>query len=374
MKIIIISPAHPFRGGIAQSTEILSKKLKEKGNEVKIINFRRQYPNFLFPGKSQYEPITDHPSPLGNEQILDSIGPLSWIKAFKKIKNEKPDLVIIRYWMPFFAPCFGTICLLTRKYTESKILYLCDNIIPHEKSIADLALTRFAFKWADFFIVQSHFVSKDLLRIISNPVYRVVPHPVYETFGEILDKKTAKKRIGADDEKLILFFGIVREYKGLDLLLKAMPEILKRHKIKLMVAGEFYEKEDDYIHLIQELKIDNFVQIYPEFVESEKVRLYFSAADVIVLPYKSATQSGIVQLAYHFNKPCIVTDVGGLSEVVIDNKTGFVILPENPMEIAVAVYRFYADNKEKEFSNNIMAEKKKYSWDNMTRAIEGFIR
>jgi glycosyltransferase involved in cell wall biosynthesis len=373
MKIIIVSPVRPFRGGIAQSSEILSKKLKEKDNEVKIINFRRQYPNFLFPGKSQYVPLVDHTITLNSETILDSIDPFSWIRTFKKIKYEKPDLVILRYWMPFFAPCFGTICLLTRKLTDSKILYLCDNIIPHEKRLADLALTRFAFKWADFFIVQSYFVLKDLLRIISTPVYKVVPHPVYETFGEILDKKTARKRIDADDENIILFFGIVREYKGLDLLLKAIPEILKKHKIQLIIAGEFYEKEDYYFNLIQELNINDCVKVIPEFVESEKVRLYFSAADVVVLPYKSATQSGIVQLAYHFNKPCIVTDVGGLSEVVIDNKTGFVVPPENPIEIAEAVSRFYSNNKEKEFSENIIAEKKKYSWDNMTQAIDSFV-
>lgn len=373
MKIIIISPVRPFRGGIAQSTEILLKKLKEKGNKVKIINFKRQYPDFLFPGNSQYEPITGHSSMSDNEQILDSIGPLSWIKAFKKIKDERPGLVIIRYWMPFFAPCFGSICFLTRKLTESKILYLCDNIIPHEQRPMDLILTRFAFKWADFFIVQSQYVLKDLFRLVPKPAYRVVPHPVYESFGEIIDKTTAKTKIGLDHQNVILFFGIVREYKGLDLLLKAMPEILKKHKITLIVAGEFYEKKDDYLNLIQELRIKDFVQIYPEFVESEKVRLFFSAADAVVLPYKSATQSGVVQLAYHFNKPCIVTDVGGLAEVVINNKTGFVVAPENPVKIAEAVSRFYTDNREKEFSENIITENKKYSWDNMTHAIESFI-
>jgi glycosyltransferase involved in cell wall biosynthesis len=373
MKIIIISPVYPFRGGIAQSTEILFNKLKEKGNEVKIINFRRQYPNFLFPGKTQYEPATGHSSLPGSEQILDSIGPLSWIRAVKKIKRERPHLIIIRYWMPFFAPCFGTICWLTRKFTEAKILYLCDNIIPHEKRMADLGLTRFAFRWADFFIVQSHIVSKDLLRITSSPVYKVVPHPVYESFGEPLDKTTARTRIGLDQENVILFFGIIREYKGLDLLLKAIPEILKRHKIKLIVAGEFYEKENYYFNLIKDLNINDNVEVIPEFVDSEKVRLYFSAADAVVLPYRSATQSGIVQLAYHFNKPCIVTSVGGLSEVVINDKTGFVIAPENHLEIAEAVSKFYTNKKEMEFSKNIMIEKKRYSWDNMTRAIEGFI-
>jgi glycosyltransferase involved in cell wall biosynthesis len=374
MKIIIISPVHPFRGGIAQSTEILFNKLKEKGIEVKIINFRRQYPNFLFPGKTQLESIIDHSSEIRSEQIIDSIGPLSWIKAYKKIKYERPDLLILRYWMPFFAPCFGALCLLIRTLTETKTLYLCDNIIPHETRLGDLALTRFAFKWADFFIVQSHYVLRDLFRIVPNPVYQVVPHPVYESFGEILDKKTAKKRIGVDNENLILFFGIVREYKGLDLLLKAMPEILKRHKVKLIVAGEFYQKERDYIGLIEEFKLKDCVKVIPEFIENEKVRLYFSAADAVVLPYRSATQSGIVQLAYHFNRPCIVTNVGGLSEVVIDNKTGFVVPPENPFEIAEAVSRFYTNNKEEEFTENIMAEKKKYLWDNMTRAIEGFIK
>ena len=372
MKISIIAPVHPFKGGIADSTEILYRKLKERGNEVDILNFRRQYPDFLFPGKTQYKPITDSSSTIPSERILDSIDPLSWIKAFKKVKNGRPDLVIFRYWMPFFAPCFGTIGLLIKKLTKSKILYLCDNIIPHEKRLADLALTRFALKWADFFIVQSHFVSRELHRIVSNPVFRVVPLPVYETYGKLLDKKTAKKRIGVDAEHLILFFGIVRKYKGLDILLKAMPEIVKSHKIKLIIAGDFYEDEDDYFRLIKEFKIDNYVQIYPEFIETQKVRLYFSAADVVVLPYKSASQSGIVQLAYHFNKPCIVTDVGGLAEVVINNKTGFVVAPENPVAITEAVFQFYNDRKEKEFSDNIKAEKRKYSWENMTNAIESF--
>ena len=370
MKISIIAPVHPFKGGIADSTEILYRKLKERGNEVDILNFRRQYPDFLFPGKTQYKPLTDSSSTIPSERILDSIDPLSWIKAFKKVKCGRPDLVIFRYWMPFFAPCFATIGLLIKKLTKSKILYLCDNIIPHEKRLADLALTRFALKWADFFIVQSHFVARELHRIVPNPVFRVVPLPVYETYGKLLDKKTAKKRIGVDAEHLILFFGIVRKYKGLDILLKAMPELVKSNEIKLIIAGDFYEDEDDYFRLIKEFKIDNYVQIYPEFIETQKVRLYFSAADVVVLPYKSASQSGIVQLAYHFNKPCIVTDVGGLSEVVIDNKTGIVVAPENPVAIAEAVSQFYNDRREKEFSNNIIAEKRKYSWDNMTNAIE----
>lgn len=370
MKIILISTAFPLRGGIAQYTGILFHKLRAREHEVNVLTFKRQYPKIFFPGKTQLDTSHDASVRIETEPIIDSIGPLTWFKAFRRIKYLTPDLIIFKYWMPFFAPCFGSICWLTKKLTDAKILYLCDNVLPHERRFGDIALTRFALKRADYFIVQSEVVRKELLSLFPDARHKVVAHPVYDIFGEPLDKKVAKQELGLKDERVILFFGYVRAYKGLDVILRAMPEILKQVNVRLLVVGEFYENENSFKKLIDELQIEESVSIHSDFVPNQKVNLYFSAADVAVLPYKSATQSGIVQVAYHLNKPCIVTDVGGLSEVVIHDKTGYVVKPESPSELARAVIRYYSEDKEKEFANNVKVEKQKYSWDKMIHAIE----
>ncbi len=374
MKITIISTAYPLRGGIAQYTGILFNKLRQRDHEVNVVTFKRQYPELFFPGKTQLEPNGDESAKIESEPILDSIGPITWYKAYKKIKNSKPDLLIFKFWMPFFAPCFGTICWFTKKFTKTKILYLCDNIIPHERRIGDIALTKFAFRKADYFIVQSEVVKADLLRLFPNAQNKVVQHPVYEIFGEAIDKDDAKRQLGLTDERVILFFGYIRAYKGLDLILQALPDILKKTRVKLLVIGEFYEDEDKYQSIIKTHGIEKNVFIHADFVANEKVSLYFSASDVVVLPYKSATQSGIVQITYHLNKPCIVTDVGGLAEVVIHNKTGLVVKPESPKELANAVNKFYSEDMEREFTENVKIEKKKYSWENMILAVEEFVQ
>lgn len=373
MKITIVSTAYPLRGGIAQYVGILYKKLEQRGHHVNVLTFKRQYPKIFFPGKTQLEVSQDDSVKIPTEPILDSINPITWIQASRKIKQFNSDLIIFKYWMPFFAPCFGTICQQSKKNSGPRILYICDNVIPHEKRPGDIALTRFAFRNADFFIVQSQVVREELLSLFPNAHYKLIPHPVYDIFGKAIEKNVAQKTIGLSDTKVILFFGYVRAYKGLDLLLKAMPIILQKQKVKLLVVGEFYENENDYHQLAKELNISEHVQFYSEFVPNEKVSLFFSAADLVVLPYKSATQSGIVQVAYHLNKPCVVTDVGGLAEVVIDNRTGFVVESESPPAIAEAVIRFYSENKEREFSRNVSKVKRKYSWDNMITAIENFM-
>jgi len=372
MNIAIVSTAFPLRGGIAQYTGILYNKLKQAGHEVHVITFKRQYPKLFFPGKSQLDSSPDESAKIPSEPLLDSIGPLSWLKASRRICQLKPDLLIFKYWMPFFAPCYGTISRLVKKFTSAKVIFICDNVIPHERRIGDTILTRFAFTRGDFFIVQSQAVRMQLLELFPSAKYQVVPHPVYEIFGQPLDKNVAQKKVGLSDERIMLFFGYVRDYKGLDLLLQAMPEILKKAKTRLLVAGEFYENEPAFRKQIADLKIENAVSIHSDFVANEDVNLYFSACDVVVLPYRSATQSGIVQIAYQLNKPCIVTDVGGLAEVVIDNRTGFVVPPENPMALAEAVTRFYQENKEREFVENVKLEKSRYSWDYMIAAIEDF--
>jgi len=370
MKITIIAPVFPYRGGIAQSTEILYHKLVERGHSVRLINFRRQYPDLLFPGKTQYVSDPAGASTIASERLLDSIAPYTWVKAARAIKSEQPDVLIFRYWMPFFAPMIGCICRLVRKRFSGRIVMICDNVIPHEPRPGDLALTRFAFKHVDHVILLSEYVKQDLLRLNPRADHDVVPHPVYESFGEAVDKQQAKQALGLSAERVVLFFGYVRAYKGLDILLAAMPEILENQPLKLLIVGEFYDSEEKYRKQIASLGIREHVQIYSEFVPDNAVRRYFSAADVVVLPYKSATQSGIVQLAYHLNKPCIVTDVGGLSEVVLDGKTGYVVEPDNPKAVAEAVKRFYRENREEAFSKNVRKEKRKYSWQRMVEVIE----
>jgi len=370
MKIAIVSTAYPYRGGIAQYTGILTARLRARGHEVVVLTFQRQYPKFLFPGKSQLENDQNDSFRIDSERILDSIGPWTWFTAGRRLRSFGPDLILFKFWMPFFAPCFGTLCWLVKRHLDSKIVYICDNVIPHEKRLGDIALTRYAFKHADGFVVQSHVVEKDLLSLYPDATYRYVPHPVYDIFGDILPKESARTKLGIDDERVILFFGYVRKYKGLDLLLQAMPDILCNVNVKLMVVGEFYEDEAGFKKIIADFDIGDRVSVCARFVPSEEVGKYFSAADVVVLPYKSATQSGIVQLAYHFNKPCIVTDVGGLAEVVIEGKTGYVVRPNDAGAIARAVVQFYAENKESTFSENVKTEKQKYSWDHMLDALE----
>lgn len=370
MKLVIISTAYPLRGGIAQSTGILYNRLKGRGHQVHVITFRRQYPKIFFPGKTQLENSNEPCVQIETEPILDSINPLSWIRAFRRVRELQPDLLLLRFWMPFFAPCFGTICWLTKKFTSAQVLYLCDNIIPHERRMGDVTLSKFAFRRADFFIVQSSVVQAELLTLFPQAKYRHVPHPVYDIFGEVMDKKEARKRLNISAEKVILFFGYVRAYKGLDLLFKAMPAILDEMSLRLLVVGEFYQSEQDFRKQADDLGFSAIVQFHSKYVPTEEVSMYFSAAEVVVLPYKSATQSGIVQIAYHLNKPCIVTDVGGLAEVVVDGRTGFVVPPEDPAALANAVIRFYSENREQAFVENVKQEKQKYSWDNMLNAIE----
>ena len=373
MKISIVSTAYPLRGGIAQYTGILHDKFVAAGHEVQVVTFKRQYPAFLFPGKTQMETSKEESVVIPSEPIIDSIGPLSWFKAASRIREFEPDLLLFKFWMPFFAPCFGTIARRVSRGRKTKVCFLCDNVIPHERRPGDIAMTKYALKAADFFIVQSKVVEKQLLGLLQSPTYKLIPHPVYDIFGEVLEKTQTKKNLGINEEKVILFFGYVRAYKGLDIVIKAMPEILKKINVRLLIVGEFYDDEEKYQRLLDELNLRENTSVYAYFIPNEEVNQYFCSADVVVLPYKSATQSGIVQLAYHFNKPCIITDVGGLGEVVLHEKTGFVVEPEKPQAIADAVVKYYAEKREKDFSKNVEKEKVKYSWDNMINGILGMV-
>lgn len=366
-----------MRGAMAQLNSILYQHLSAD-NDVKIFSFKRQYPEFLFPGKTQFEPgepVVKIPQE-NNIISVDSINPFNWIFTALKIRKEKPDLLIYRYWIPFFAPCFFTISFFAKLFTKTKVLFICDNVIPHEKRFGDKFFTRLAFSVVNYFVIQSRTVEKDLkLFNKKNKPYVLSPHPLYNIFGDKTVKQEAKNilsdefKISFGDSKIILFFGYIRKYKGLMFLLEAMPSIVKKHNVKLLIAGEFYENEEQYRKKIEDLKISEHIILLSSFMPEDKVRYFFSACDCLVLPYADATQSGIVPLAYYYDKPVIVTDVGGLSEVVIDGKTGFVIKPEDSNEIFEAVNKFYSEDLENIFSENIKEEKKKYQWETFINNI-----
>lgn len=369
MKIIIIGPAYPYRGGIAHYTGLLYKSLLKRNHNVRIFNFKRLYPKFLFPGKTQFETSSDAEK-IESERIIDSINPLNWLITGIKIAKEKPDLVIFKYWLPFFAPCFAFISAIIKIFSSAKIIFFCHNIIPHEKFPLGNFLTKFVFSFPDHFIVQSNAVENDLIKIKPKANYKKVFHPIYEIFGKAIDKNEARKILGIKpDEKVLLFFGYIRAYKGLDILLRAMKFVLSKFPVKLLIVGEFYENPQKYYKIVEEEGIIDFVIFKSEYVQNEDVKIYFSASNLVVLPYLSATQSGIVQIAYNFNKPVIATNVGGLPEVVRDGITGFTVEP-SPEKLAQAIVKFFNENLESIFSKNIEEEKKKFSWENLVRAIE----
>lgn len=358
-----------MRGGIAHYVALLSEHLK-KNHTVNVISFSLQYPKILFPGKTQEE-LGEETIKVTGMPLMNTVNPFSWFRTAFHILKDEPDLLIFKYWMPFFAPCYGTITLITKLFNKNiKVFYVCDNIIPHEKRVGDMLLTKYAFMTVDGGIVQSDAVERDFLSLFPDKKFVNTPHPVYTIFGDIIPKDEAKKQLGINDDKVILFFGYIRAYKGLDILINAMPEILKKVNVKLVVVGEAYEDDDKYRKQIEKLGISENVLLNTDYVPNNEVGRYFSAADVVVLPYKSATQSGIVQIAYNFDKPVIATDVGGLAEVVLNEKTGFIVEPDNPEKIAKAVIRFYSENKEKDFVGNVQTEKQKYSWDTMVENIE----
>lgn len=368
MNIALIGPAHPLRGGgISTFNERLATILQQQGHNVVIYSFSLQYPSFLFPGKSQF---TTEPAPDGLtiQSIINSINPINWLQAGKRIKKTRPDLVIVRYWLPFMGPSLGTLLRIIKKNGHSRILCIADNVIPHEKRPGDLQFTKYFLKPVDAFITMSRDVLKDLKKLTDKPA-EFVPHPLYDNYDEGVSKEEACKKLGLDsNKKYMLFFGFIRKYKGLDILLEAMAnEQMKQTDIHLIVAGEFYGDRSEYDQLIEKYQLQDRIHLFTEFIPNEEVRYYFGAADLVVQPYRSATQSGITQVAYHFEKPMVVTNVGGLAEVVPDGKTGFVTTPE-PAAIADAVLRFFHSSIP-HLQENLQEEKKKYSWTTFTEKM-----
>jgi len=370
MKIIIVGPAYPLRGGIAHHTNLLSRALAGR-HSVHVITFRRQYPSLLFPGTTQKE-VAGELVRIDTEARLDSMNPFTWISVARQIRHENPDLVIFPYSLPFFAPCYATIAGLIRRGRATRTLFLCHNILPHERHFGDKFFARRMFAFADFYIVQSNEVRRELLALVPNAKHALVHHPIYDMFGKAIPKDYARRQLGIQASHVILYFGYIRKYKGLGSLLKATHKVITggERDLLLLVVGEFYEDESHYRAQAAGLGISRDVQFIPQYVPQNEVATYFSAADVVVLPYLSASQSGIVQVAYNFDKPVIATSVGGLAEVVLDGTTGFIVPPDDADALATAIQRFYLEQKEDEFTRNIQREKQKYSWETMVTAIE----
>lgn len=367
MKIAILGSAHPLRGGLSAFNERLAYQLLQQGHEVVNYSFSLQYPSFLFPGKTQF---TDEPAPQGLtiRSVVNSVNPLNWLAVGSRMNKEKYDLIIVKYWLPFMGPAFGTILRKAKKNKHTRILCIVDNIIPHEKRPGDKQFTDYFIKPVDAFITMSKDVLKDVKTFTDKPAY-FTPHPIYDSYNEPASKDDACKWLNLDpDKKYILFFGFIREYKGLDLLLEAMADDRMRSAgIELIAAGEYYDKavEANNNSIIEKHRLQKVVHLKTDFIPNSEVRYYFSAADLVVQPYKHATQSGITQIAFHFEKPMVVTNVGGLAEVVPDGKVGFVAEP-NPTSIADAILKFYEPNSIPGLQQHILAEKKKYSWETFT--------
>jgi glycosyltransferase involved in cell wall biosynthesis len=360
-----------MRGGIAQFNAILARELS-RAHDVRFLSFTRQYPGLLFPGRTQY--VADEAGAAAARfearPVLDSIGPLSWERTARLAAEERPDLLLFKYWMPFFAPAFGTIIRRVKRRVPARAVFVCDNVIPHERRPFDRALTRYALGAADGFVVMSAAVRDDLLGLLPGARWRLVPHPIYHIFGAPAGKAEARRALGLDAGPWLLFFGFVRRYKGLDLLIEALPRIRERVPVKLLVAGEFYEGEARTRERVRALGLTGAVRFDAEYIPEARVPLYFSATDAVVLPYHSATQSGIVQVAYQLDAPVICTDVGGLAEVVREGKSGFVVPPEDPGALAGAVIRFYAEDWEARLRAGVAEVKGEYSWAPLVRAVE----
>jgi glycosyltransferase involved in cell wall biosynthesis len=369
--IVIIGPAHPLRGGLASYNERLAHEFQQKGNKVTVYTFSLQYPGFLFPGTTQFstEPA---PTDLTIRVCINSINPINWLLIGSEIKKIKPDLIVVRYWLPFMGPCLGTILRIVKQNKKTRIVCIADNIIPHEKRPGDLLFTKYFLNTADACIVMSEQVLKDLKGIKPIMPAKFVAHPLYDNFGEKISQSAARNILNIDDNiSIVLFFGFIRKYKGLDILFESISILKKSNylkgQIKFLIAGEFYEDRKSYDELISKLGIEEDLILRTDFIPDSEVKNCLCAADVVIQPYRSATQSGVTPLAYHFEVPMIVTNVGGLPALVPHQKVGLVSEPD-ALSISKTIQQFFAENPNR-FLPGLIEEKKKYSWDVMANEI-----
>jgi D-inositol-3-phosphate glycosyltransferase len=369
MKAVLLGPAHPLRGGIANFNESLAIAFIKNSIETEIVSFYYQYPTFLFPGKTQ-KAEGKAPYSLNIKSLVSSINPWSWIKTARFIAHESPDLVIVQYWMPFMAPALGTILRFMNRKHVPKVIAIVHNAKPHEKRIGDEILTKYFANSCHGFICLSKSTLTDLDDYTANTNKVFIPHPVYDIFGDKISKQEARKYLGINnDEKVLLFFGIIRKYKGLELLINSLAtEKVRKLNVKLIVAGEFYEDRQHYISLANKLNLMNNIVFSDKFIPTDAVKYYFCASDIIVQPYLNATQSGVTQIAYNFERPMIVTNVGGLAEIVFDKHTGYVT-EVNSDAIADAINDFYENDREDAMSTNVALEQYRFTWHAMVDAI-----
>lgn len=371
MKIIIVGTSHPYRGGIAAFTDRLATEFVREGVDIEVVTFKLQYPSFLFPGKTQYSDAKA-PEGLSIARKVNSINPLNWIKVGKEIRKKNPDIVVFTYWMAFFAPCFGKIARVIKRNRHTKCIGLIHNMIPHEKSILDKMFPPYFVKAMDGFVALSKSVLNDIATVDKQNKPRVfTPHPLYDHFGEIVSRDEAIRHLNLDPNyRYFLFFGLVRAYKGLDLLIDAFADArLKKFPVKLIVAGEFYEDPKPFLEQIEKYGLQDSVIIQNQYISDDDVKYYFNTSDIVVQPYKSATQSGVTQIAYHFEKPMLVTNVGGLGEIIPNGIAGYVVEP-NPSSIADALVDFCENDRCEKFVEGVRVEKQQYQWSNMTDAIK----
>ncbi len=368
-KITIIGTAYPYRGGLAAFNERLAGEFRHAGFSVAIETFTLQYPSLLFPGKSQYA-TWEKPAHLDIRRSVSSVNPFTWFSLARKIRREEAGLVIIKYWIPFMSPCFSTVARLVRRNRNTRVISIADNIIPHEKRAGDTLLTRWFLGSIDGMVTMSESVYADARRFRQDLPLRMTPHPLFDDFGELLPRETALEQLGLDPRyRYLLFFGFIRDYKGLDWLLKAFADPqLETLPLKLIVAGEFYTDPRPYLSLIEALNLRERVVLKTEFIVNDQVNAYFCAADLVVQPYKHATQSGVTQIGYYFNKPMLVTRVGGLPEIVPHGKAGYVVDPD-PGAIAAAIADFFGQGRLEAFTLGVAEEKKRFEWGNMVQAI-----
>ena len=368
MKIALLSAFYPYRGGIAQFGAKLFRALETK-NEVKAFTFKRQYPSLLFPGKTQFVESGDSADNIPSIRILDSINPISYSKTARKINRFEPDVIISQYWMTFFGPAIGSV---HKKVNTAKRVSIIHNLIPHEKRFFDKPANRHFLKYNDGFVVLSEAVRDDLLGLKPNAKYLLIDHPVYDQFGELKDRLETIEQLGLDSKKkYLLFFGFIRGYKGLDLLLESLSELDENYH--LIVAGEIYGSFDKYQKIIDQLHLSNRVHLFNDYIPDVEVTNYFSVADVCILPYKSATQSGITAVSHHFEVPVIATDVGGLKETIEHGKTGLIVRSAEPKLIKNAVVEYFTKNMKPSMSENIRIKKVQRSWPKFAERLTEFI-
>jgi glycosyltransferase involved in cell wall biosynthesis len=367
-KIILLGSAYPYKVGSAQFNERLAKEFQYENYEIHIYTFTLQYPKFLFPGKTQFS-SSETPKNLIIHRKINTINPFNWFKIGREIKKQKPDFIIIRYMMSFMAPSMGTIARISKKNKFTKVIGLIDNAIPHEKRFFDTFLSKFFFKSIDKFLYMSNKVKNDLLNFGIEKGTAYCPHPLFDSYGDQISKEVALKNLDLNPQnKYILFFGIIREYKGLDILLEAITnEYFKQNNIKLIIAGEFYSDIQKYKDIITNNKLTDSVIIHNKFIPDNNVSSYFSVADILVLPYRSATQSGVTQVGFYYDKPMLVTNVGGLGEL-IDETIGYTVEPTST-EIQNALLDFYQNNKTEKLTKGVSVKKEEFSWKRMVNTF-----